>query len=127
MDVQLTRRERQIMEIIFARGEATAGEITRGLPDPPMQAAVRTLLRILEERGHIKHCKRGREFIYQPTVPRQRAAGRALQRVLNIFFNGSFENAVAAHLAEHADEMSPDEFKRLLGMIRQAKELGKKQ
>jgi len=121
MAEQLSRRERQIMDILFSRGQATATEITGRLPDPPVQAAVRTMLRILEDRGHVRHHKRGKEFVYEPTVPRQRAAGQALQRVLNVFFDGSFEAAVAAHLAEHAGRMTPEQLKRLSALIRQAK------
>ncbi len=126
MDEHLSRRERQIMDIVFAHGEATATQITSELPDPPVQAAVRTMIRILEARGHLKHYKRGKEFIYQPTVPRQRAAGLALERVLNVFFGGSFEEAVAAHLAEHGTRMTPVQLKRLSALIRKAKVQGRK-
>ncbi len=125
MDEQLSRRERQIMDIVFARGEATAAVITAALPDPPSQAAVRTMIRILENRGHLTHYKRGREFIYQPTVPRANAADRALDRVLHIFFDGSFEKAVATHLARHGEKMSPEQLKRLSALIRDAKQKGK--
>lgn len=126
MDEHLSRRERQIMDIVYGRGEATATQITDELPDPPCQAAVRTMIRILEARGHLKHYQRGREFVYLPTAPRAKAADKALGRVLNIFFGGSFEDAVAAHLAEHADEMSPEQLKRLALLIRKAKERGRK-
>jgi len=105
--------------------EATAAEIAAGLPDPPVLAAVRTMIRILEARGHLRHYQRGREHVYQPTAPRAQAAGKALDRVVNVFFGGSFEEAVAAHLAEHADEMSAAEFRRLSAIIRKAKERGK--
>jgi predicted transcriptional regulator len=81
----LSRRERQIMEIVFAREQATALEVVAALPDPPTKTAVRTLLRILEEKGHLKHVQRGREFVYQPTQPRLRAARSAFQRVLKTF------------------------------------------
>jgi predicted transcriptional regulator len=123
---QLSRRERQIMDIVYAHGETTALQITSELPDPPCHAAVRTMIRILEARGHLKHYKRGIEFVYQPTAPRAEAADKALERVLNVFFGGSFEEAVAAHLAGHADEMSPEQLKRLSSLIRKAKEQGKK-
>ena len=125
MEKQLNRRERQIMDIIYAHSEATASQITVELPDPPCQAAVRTMIRILEARGHIKHYQRGREFVYQPTAPREKAADKALNRVLNVFFGGSFEEAVAAHLAGHAGEMSAGQLKRLSALIRKAKERGK--
>jgi predicted transcriptional regulator len=125
MHQQLSRRERQIMDIIYAHGEATAAQITAELPNPPCQAAVRTMIRILEARGHVKHYQNGREFVYQPTSPRAKAADKALERVLNVFFGGSFEEAVAAHLAEHAEEMSPEQLKRLASLIRKAKQQGK--
>jgi predicted transcriptional regulator len=125
MDDQFSKRERQIMDIIFSHGEATAGQVTELLPDPPASGAVRTMLHILERRGHIKRYKRGREFVYLPTKPQSEAAGQALDRVLNVFFGGSFVEAVVSHLAEHADELSPEEFKRLSAVIRKAKGEGK--
>ena len=102
MEQHLSRRERQIMDIIYSHGETTAGQVGRELPDPPAQGAVRTMLRILEDRGHIKRYRKGREYIYQPTSPKDQAGGQALERVLNVFFGGSFVKAVVAHLAEHA-------------------------
>lgn len=125
MDEHLSRRERQIMDILYSNGEATAGQVGRELPDPPAPGAVRTMLYILEERGLIKRHKTGREFVYQPTAPKTKAAGQAMERVLKVFFGGSFEQVVVAHLAEHADKMSADEFKRLVTVIRKAREQGK--
>ena len=121
----LSRRERQLMDIIFSQGGATAVEVLRRLPDPPSKTAVRTLLRILEEKGHLKHVQRGREFIYQPTQPRLRAGRSALQRVLQTFFDGSLERAVAAHLADSSANLSAGELKRLAGLIQQARNKGK--
>src|SRR5262245_36414467 len=115
----LSRRERQIMDIVFARGSASAAEIALEMPDPPTNTAVRTLLRILEEKGHLKHAKRGREFVYQPTQPRQRAARSAFHRVLQTFFDGSLEKAVAAHLASGAAKLSAEELQRLETLIQQ--------
>jgi BlaI family transcriptional regulator, penicillinase repressor len=122
---ELSRRERQIMEIVFARGSATAIEVVGNIPDPPTKTAVRTLLRILEEKGHLKHVKRGREFVYQPIQPRKRAARSAFHRVLQTFFDGSLEKAVAAHLAGPS-KLSPEELERLEALIQQAKEKGKR-
>ena len=122
----LSRRERQIMDILFARGEATAGQIGKELPDPPAPGAVRTLLAILEKRGQITRRRTGREYIYQPATPKERAACQALQRVLNVFFAGSFEKAVTAHLAEHGGTLSPEDFKRLSAAIRKAKKSEKR-
>jgi|SRR6185503_3457086 len=121
----LSRRERQLMEVVFSRGEATAVEVYRSLPDPPSRTAVRTLLRILEEKGHLKHVQRGREFVYQPTQPRLRAGRSALQRVLQTFFNGSLEKAVAAHLADPSANLPAGELERLAGLIQHARKKGK--
>lgn len=121
----LSRRERQLMDIVFARGEATAVEVLGLLPDPPSRTAVRTLLRILEEKGHLKHVQRGREFVYQPTQPRVRAGRWAFQKVLHTFFEGSLEKAVAAHLADPAGGLSAEELERLAGLIREARQKGK--
>ena len=126
MHENLSRRERQIMDILFSHGEATAGQIGRELPDPPAPGAVRTMLYILEERGHIQRYRQGREYVYQPVAPRAQAADQALARVLKVFYGGSFEQAVVAHLAEHADAMSAEEFKRLSAVIRKAKGQGKR-
>lgn len=119
---QLSRRERQIMNIVYAKGKASATEVWQGLPSRPSRTAVRTVLRILEEKGHLAHEKRGREFIYQPTRPRQRAGQSALHGVLQTFFDGSLEKAVAAHLAHPDANLSPEALKRLIGLIDEARE-----
>jgi predicted transcriptional regulator len=121
----LSRRERQIMDVIYGRGGATAVEVANSLPDPPSKTAVRTLMRILEEKGHLKHVQRGREFVYQPTQPRLRAGRSAFQRVIQTFFDGSLEKAIAAHLADSAAGLSSDELKRLADLIHQARNKGK--
>src|SRR5206468_9762730 len=113
----LSRRERQIMEIIYAKGEATATDVLEVLPDAPTRTSVRTLLRILEEKGHLKHKKRSREFVFCPTRPRERAGKSAFQRVLETFFEGSLEKAVAAHLSDPNTEIAPEELRRLAALI----------
>ena len=118
---QLSRRERQIMNVIYARGEASASEVWEALPDRPSRTAVRTLLRILEEKGRLGHRKRGREFIYRPTRPRTRAGRSALLGVLETFFDGSLEKAVAAHLADPGVKLSPEELERLARLVRDAR------
>jgi len=123
-DVHLSRRERQILEVIYARGEASAVEVTENIPNPPTNTAVRTLLKILESKGHLKHVKRGREFIYQPMRPRGRAGLSALRRVLSTFFEGSVEQALASHLADSDTEISDEELKRLARLIREARKKG---
>ena len=121
----LSRRERQLMDIVFAQGEATALEVLERLPDPPSRTAVRTLLRILEEKGHLRHFQRGREFVYRPTQPRLRAGRSAFQRVLQTFFEGSLERAVAAHLADSSADLTEEELKRLAGLISKARNQGR--
>src|SRR5688572_2587261 len=102
----LSRRERQIMEVIYTREEATATDVLDNLSDAPTRTSVRTLLRILEEKGHLKHKKRGREFVYYPRRQRERAGQSAFQRLLQTFFDGSLEKAIAAHLADPSAEIS---------------------
>jgi predicted transcriptional regulator len=121
----LSRRERQIMDVVYARGEATAVEVHAGLPDPPSRTAVRTLLRILEDKGHLRHKQDGLRYVYQPSRPRGRAGKSALRRVLQTFFDGSLEKAVAAHLADSAAELSPAELTRLAALIEQARKKGR--
>jgi BlaI family transcriptional regulator, penicillinase repressor len=121
----LSRRERQIMDVVYARGEATAVDVLGGLPDPPTKTAVRTLLRILEEKGHLTHRQDGLTYVYRASRPRGRAGRSALQRVLQTFFDGSLEKAVAAHLGDAATELSSDELNRLADIIDQARRKGK--
>ncbi len=121
LPLHLSRREQQIMEAIYARGEATASEVVASIPDAPTRTAVRTLLRILEAKGHLKHIKRSREFVYQPTRPRERAGQSAFQRAVQTFFGGSLEKAVAAYLQDPESEVQPDELRRLSVLINQAR------
>jgi predicted transcriptional regulator len=122
---QLSRRERQIMDIVYRRGRATAAEVLAELPDPPTKTAVRTLLRILEEKGHLKHRQEGLAYVYVPSRPRDQAGRSALRRVLQTFFDGSLEKAVAAHLGDEATELSAAEMQRLADLIREARKKGK--
>ena len=124
MEEGLSRRERQIMDVIYGRGSATAVEVVESLPDPPSKTAVRTLLRILEEKGHLKHVQQGREFVYQPTRPRLKAGRSAFQRVLATFFDGSLEKAVAAHLADASANLTAEELQRVAELIQQARKKG---
>ncbi len=121
----LSRRERQIMDVLYAKGEATALEVTAALPDPPSKTAVRTLLRILEEKGHLGHAQRGQTYVFRPLKPRETAGPSALQRVIDVFFGGSLEQAVAAHLGEAAEDLSDAELKRLVGLIQDARKAKK--
>jgi BlaI family penicillinase repressor len=120
----LSRRERQIMDVVYARGEATAADVLAGLPDPPTKTAVRTLMRILEEKGHLTHRQEGLAYVYRASRPRGRAGRTALRRVLQTFFDGSLEKAVAAHLGDSTTALSAEELRRLADLIEQARRKG---
>ena len=117
----LSRRERQIMDAVYSKGEATASDVLAMIPAPPTRTAVRTLLRILEGKGHLKHVKRGREFVYQPTHSRDSAGKNAFARAILTFFDGSLERAVASYLGDPKAEVPPDELQRLLSLIKEAR------
>ena len=119
---KLSRRERQIMDILYQRGQASAAEVLEDLPEPPSYSAVRAMLRILEEKGHLKHKQQGARYIYLPTVPRDRARRSALQRVLQTFFDGSTEQAVATLLDLPASKLSDEDLDRLASLIDEAKQ-----
>ena len=117
----LSRRERQILDVVYALGRASAAEVVTRLPDAPSKTAVRTFLRILEEKGHLVHDEEGRTYVYCPSRPRERAGAGAFRRVLDVFFDGSLEEAVAAHLGESAEDLDDAQLKRLAGLIRDAR------
>lgn len=117
---RLSRRERQILDILYARGHATAAEVQEALPDPPSYSAVRALLRILEEKGHARHEEDGRRYVFLPTQPRQSAAGSALRQVVQTFFGGSVERTVATLLSESDTRLSDAELERLAALIADA-------
>lgn len=121
----LSRRERQILDIVYARGEATAAQVVADLPDPPTKTAVRTLMRILEEKGHLTHRREGLAYVYRPSRARAQAGQSALRRVLRTFFGGSIQEALAAHLADDDAELSPDELEKLAALIRKARKEGR--
>jgi predicted transcriptional regulator len=125
LEHQLSRRERQIMDVLHTKESATASEVRAALPDAPGNSAVRTLLRILEEKGHIKHHQEGARFVYAPRASRETASQSALQRVVSTFFQGSASRAMAA-LLENADaRISDEELKKLQKMIHQARKEGR--
>jgi predicted transcriptional regulator len=122
---QLSRRERQIMDILYARAGATVVEVQRDLPDPPTDMAVRRLMHILEEKGHVKRRKVGREFVYESKRPKRRAGLDALRHVLDTFFEGSLDEALAAHLAQRESGVTAEQLEhlnRLIGEARKAEE-----
>src|SRR5581483_11973383 len=120
----LSRRERQIMDVVYRQGRATAAEIHEQLPDPPCAAAVRTLLRILEEKGHLRHEKDGQRHVYFPTTPRNVAQRSAVRHLIGTFFNGSRTAAVAALLDESDHPLSSEEREQLAGVIRRLRAAG---
>lgn len=124
---KLSRRERQIMDVIYGRKEASVLEIQAALPDAPSATAIRTLLRILEEKGHVRRRKEGREFVYLPTLPKQNAGFQALQHLLATFFEGSIESALAAHLTGNQKNLGDGEVRRLIRLIREANKKDKKE
>ena len=117
--VKLSRRERQIMDIVYQRGSVSVADVHKDLPDPPSYSAVRALLRILEEKGYLTHRKSGRRYIYRPTQPRHLAGRSALKQIFQTFFDKSIEKTVMA-LVSDAD-LSDEELDRLSQRIEQAK------
>jgi BlaI family transcriptional regulator, penicillinase repressor len=115
----LSRRERQIMDIIYARGQATAAEVTAALADPPSYSAVRALLRILEQKGHLRHQQHGPRYIFLPIVSRDRARRSALRNLVKTFFDGSTAQAAAALIDQ--GQLSDAEFDRLSEAIEKAR------
>ncbi|MFN7139344.1 MAG: BlaI/MecI/CopY family transcriptional regulator [Limisphaerales bacterium] len=116
-EIELSRRERQIMDVIYHKGRATAMEVVEALPDPPSYSAVRALLAVLERKGHLSHIKEGAKYLYLPTEPRERAAESALKRILRTFFDNSAEKVVAALLDNSEKKISDEELQRLQTLI----------
>jgi BlaI family transcriptional regulator, penicillinase repressor len=123
-DANLSRRERQIMEIVYRKGSATAADVQTELPDAPTYSAVRALLRILEEKGHLRHRQDGPRYVYSATVGRDRARRSALQRVVGTFFAGSVTDAVAALLDLEPGTLDDDELERLSALVAEARQKG---
>ena len=120
----LSRRERQILDILYQQGQATAAEVQNDLPEPPSYSAVRALLRILEEKGHVRHEQDGPRYIYLPTVGRENAKRSALRHMLRTFFDGSTEQAISALLDDSSAQLSPAELDRLARLIEDARKSG---
>ena len=120
----LSRRERQILDILYQHGRATAAEVQVALPEPPSYSAVRALLRILEDKGHVRHEQDGPRYVYLPTVARDNAKRSALRHILQTFFDGSAEQAISALLDESSVKLSPAELDRLARLIDGARKSG---
>ena len=122
---QLSRRERQILDVLYQRGPSTVAEIQAGLPNSPGYSAVRALLRILEDKGHIKHQERGPAYVYMPKVSRDRARRSALAHMIQTFYDGSAGQAMTALLDASAGDMSDEELDRLAEVIAKARKEGR--
>src|SRR5687767_1524265 len=122
--LDLSRRERQIVDILYSQGRATAAEVQAALPEPPSYSAVRAMLRILEDKGHVRHEQDGPRYVYLPTIARDRAKRTALRHVLQTFFDGSAEQAISALLDESDTRLSDRELDRLAKLIDQARRTG---
>jgi len=120
----LSRRERQILDILYERGEGTAADVQAALPEPPSYSAVRALLRILEDKGHVRHKQDGPRYVYLPTVARDNASRSALHHMLKTFFDGSAEQAISALLDESSSKLSSAELDRLARLIDTARKSG---
>lgn len=121
----LSRRERQIMDVLYRLGRATAAEIHQNLPDPPGYSAVRAMLRVLEEKKHIRHEEKDLRYVFLPVVPRDKARRSAVRHMLDTFFEGSQEQAVAALLNLPGSRLSDGEFDRLAALIEKARKEGR--
>ena len=117
----LTRRERQIMDILYRRGRATAGEVMEELPGDPNYSTVRTQLRVLEEKGHVTHEEIGLRYVYSPAIPRRSARKSALRHLVDTFFDGSAENAVAALLGGEGSKLTDEQLDRIADLVKHSK------
>ena len=121
----LTRRERQIMDFLYRQGRATAAEVMAALPGSPTSSTVRTQLRVLEEKGHVRHEEQGLRFIYMPAVPRHAARRSALRHVVDTFFDGSAEKVVAAVLGGEGSRLTDEELSRIADLVENARKTGR--
>lgn len=120
-----SRREREIMNIVFASGEATAGDVLDRMADPPSYSAVRAMLRILEQKGHLRHELKGTAYVYKPTLNRDKASRSALDQLLRTFFDGSAAKVVSTLLDQHAKNLSSEELENLSRLIDRARKEGR--
>jgi predicted transcriptional regulator len=120
----LSRRERQIMDALYRRGRATAAAIRHDLPGDPSYSTVRAQLRVLEEKGHVRHDEEGPRYVYAPAVPRRAARRSALRHLLDTFFDGSAESLVAAVLGNEASRLTDDQLDRIAELVEHARNEG---
>lgn len=117
----LSRRERQIMDLLYELGRATAAEVMKALPGEPSDSTVRTQLRVLEAKGHVRHEEDGQKYVYLPVVPRRVVRKSALKHVVNTFFDGSVEKVVAALLGPDGGKLSDEELDRIADLVSKAR------
>ena len=122
---ELSRRERQIMDVLYELGRATSAEVRERLPDPPSYSAVRAMLRILEDKGHLRHEQDGPRYVFIPTVPREEASESALRRVVRTFFDGSAESALTALIDLGVKDLDEQALRRLADRIAEARKGGR--
>ena len=122
---ELSRRERQIMDVLYELGRATSAEVRERLPDPPSYSAVRAMLRILEDKGHLLHESDGPRYVFSPAVPREQARESALRRVVRTFFDGSPESAMSALLDLGVEDLDEEALRRLANRIAEARKEGR--
>ena len=122
----LTRRERQIMDVLYRRSRATAAEVMADLPGDPHYSTVRTQLRILEEKGHVRHEEVGLRYVYAPAVPRHAARRTALKHLVDTFFDGSAAQVVAALLGNEATRLTDEDLSRIGDLVARAKKGGQR-
>lgn len=120
----VSRRERQILDVLYRAGRATAAEIQQAMPNAPGYSTVRTLLRILEDKGHVRHEQDGARYVYLPRVERDRAKRSAMRHLLHTFFDGSTTQAIAALIDDDSNKLSPDDWQRLADLIERARKEG---
>ena len=120
----LSRRERQIIDILYRRGRATAAEVMEDLPGHPSYSTVRTQLRVLEEKGHVRHEDDGQRYVYSPAAPRGTVRRSALKHLVETFYEGSVEQAVAALLGGEGAQLTEEELDRIEDLIRKARKEG---
>lgn len=121
----LSRRERQIMDVVYRLGRANAAEVRENLPEPPGYSAVRAMLRVLEEKGHLVHEQEGPRYVFRPTVSVEAARESAVRRLMRTFFDNSVEEAVATLLDVSSSKLSEEELDRLVRRIREARKEGR--
>jgi predicted transcriptional regulator len=121
----LSRRERQIMDIVYELNKASVAQVLERIPNPPSYSSIRALLRVLEEKGHLTHKQEGPRYIYSPTLPREEARQSALQHIMKTFFDNSTEDVVAALLNISEENLSEEDYKRLAELVKKALKEGR--